>query len=163
MRQPTTLAIRNRRRTRSGLTDSPLRARRSPSSQSPTALRRRGRVVYWLTTLARLPRRRKRRLLFLAIADTAPIVPIRAGRSFLVFSAGAKSRVTFRGLPPFSPAEGQAPFANSALRESSTPPESAQFADAPSQMLAAALKLWLSFNYQLRQCIVSNENNQQAF
>src|SRR5205814_9070764 len=124
-RHATTLAIKTRRPTRSGLSDSPLRARRSPSSQSPTTLRRPGRVIYVLTTLARLPRRRKRRLLFLAIADTAPFVPIRAGRSFLVFSAGAKSRVTFRGLPPFSPAEGQAPFANSAPPESLTRHESA--------------------------------------
>src|SRR6266480_5598553 len=125
MRQPTISAIRRSSDLRSGLTDSPLRARRSPSSQSPTALRRRAPVVYGSTTLARLPRRRKRRLLFLAVADTAPIVPIRAGRSFLVFFAGAKSRVTFRGLPPFSPAEGQVPFANSAPPESLTRHESA--------------------------------------
>src|SRR5438067_6282218 len=53
MRQPTTLAIRNKHRTQFGLTDSQLRVLRSPSWQNPAALRHRARAVYGSTTLAR--------------------------------------------------------------------------------------------------------------
>src|SRR6266446_9239677 len=135
-RQPTTLAIRNKHRTRSGLKDFPLRGRRSPFWQNPAARRRRARAVYGSTILARSPRPRKRRLLFQTIADNAPVFPIRSGQSCLAFSAGAKSRATSRARSPSFPTGYAEPAAGSPPRDNSDPPESARYPDEPLQFLA---------------------------
>src|SRR5438874_6545259 len=136
MRQPTTLAIRNKHRTRSGLIASPLRGRRSPFWQNPAARRRRARVVYGSTILARSPRPRKRRLLFLAVADNAPVFPIRSGQSCPDFCAGAASRATSRARSPSFPTGYAEPAASSPPPDSSDPPESLRYADEPLSLFA---------------------------
>src|SRR5436190_23762408 len=163
MRQPTTSAIRNKRRTRGDRANSPPHSRRSLFWQNRAAPCYRARLVYASAIRARSCRRQRHPPPFSTTAGNALTSPTHPHQSCPDVFADEGWRATSRARSPPSRAGYRAPFANSALRESSTPPESAQFPDVPSQTLAAALKLWLSFSYQLRQSIVSNENNQQAF
>src|SRR5436190_24043843 len=163
MRHPTPSAIRNKRRTRDDPANSPPHARRSLFWQNRAAPPYRARLVYASAIRARSCRRQKHPPPFSTNAGNAPTSPTHPHQSCPEVFVGEGWPATFRARSPPSRAGYQAPFANSARRESSTPPESAQFADAPSQMLAIASKSWLSFNYQLRQYIVSNENINKLF
>src|SRR5437764_1384127 len=151
MRQPTTLAIRNKRRTRGDRANSPPPAHRSLFWQNRAAPPYRARLVYASAIRARFCRRQKHPPPFSTTAGNAPASPTHPHQSCPEVFADEGLRATSRARSPPSRAGYRAPFANSARRESSIPPESAQSADAPSQPLATALKLWLPFNYQLRQ------------
>src|SRR5207249_11428655 len=103
------------------------------------------RLIYALTIRARSCRRQRHPPPFSTTTGNTPTSPTHPHQSCPVVFADEGWRATSRARSPPSRAGYRAPFANSALRESSAPPESAQFADAPSQTLAVALKLRLSF------------------
>src|SRR5437879_963964 len=93
IRQPTTSAIRNRRRTRFARADSPLRARRSLTLQNRAAPPRRARIACGSATPARWLPHRTRLRPFSATADTAQVSPTLPCRSLHPKADAAEERL----------------------------------------------------------------------
>src|SRR5450432_3143340 len=159
IRQPTTSAIRSKRRTRSARAGSPPRARRFQSWRSRAAPHYRGRLVYGSAIRARSLCLQRHPRPFSAAADTGPTSQILLYRFFPEPSADGAWRVTSRGRSQSFRAAHRAPSADSARRENSAPPESARCADVPSQSPVNVLMLLSPYASHVTQYSVSPEKS----